>query len=209
MRSKRAIRRNLVKQNERKVTVRLALFIMAFAVVAGGLQIWYFWDDGKTPKRANVNVQARLPKRFASGEKLLVVATVENAGTAEAYDVSVRSALVSGYFNSDAEAFEKNSLSNGQYDTLHVVASTESFEQNLASPNPLTQEDYTNLVSGKMKVYLFSQITYSNVTGDHYERQVCQYFDPSTSTLVHCLGHNSLKSVKRLSNRPLNRSEKT
>jgi hypothetical protein len=152
MRSKRAIRRGLAKQNERKVKVRLALFIMAFTVVAGSLQIWFFWDDGKSPKRGNVNIQASLPKRFASGEKLLVVATVKNADIAEAYDVSVRSTLISGYFNSDAEAFEKVSLSNGRYDTRHVVAPAESFEQNLASPNPLTPEDYTNLVSGKMKV---------------------------------------------------------
>jgi hypothetical protein len=191
MRSKRAIRRELVKQNERKVTVRLALSIMAFAVVAGGLQIWYFWSDAKAPKRANVNMQASLPKRFAPGEKLFVVATVKNAGTAEAYDVSVRSALISGSFNSDAEAFEKVSLSNGKYDNRHVVASTEWFEQSLASPNPLTPEEYSSLVNGKMKVYLFSQITYSGAIGDHYEHQVCQYFDPSTSALVPCPRHNS------------------
>ena len=126
------------------------------------------------------------------GQPLTLVATIKNVGDTEARDVSVSSALVTGYYNSDADALKKAPLLfSGQPDTRLIVSSGESFKKNLASRTLLASEDYANLMNGKMKAYFFSEMTYSDVMGALHQGHICEYFDPSESAMVPCPTQNS------------------
>jgi hypothetical protein len=168
------------------------LVLSGLVIVLGGLELWYFVHNANASNRANLSVHSTLPRLFTAGQPLTLVATIKNVGDTEARDVSVSSALVTGYYNSDADALKKAPLLfSGQPDTRLIVSSGESFKKNLASRTPLAPEEYANLMNGKMKAYFFSEMTYSDVMGALHQGHICEYFDPSESAMVPCPAQNS------------------
>jgi hypothetical protein len=191
MPTRAAIRREQDKQHKHRVMVRLAVAAIIAAVIVGIGQIW-FARQQTLNNRPNISVQASNPKPFASGEKMVLVVQVKNFGSTEAHDVTARSTLLTDLFKTDQEAFEFLPLmESGQPDTHAILAPGEAFQQNLISPHALKAEHYELVKNGTLKIYFFSEVSYTDTSGNKHGREVCQYYDPATALMTYCQTHNS------------------
>jgi hypothetical protein len=191
MPTKAAIRREQEKVRKHSVNVFLVVAGIIVALLVGGGQIWYARQQALN-NRPNISIQASIPKPFAPGEKMVLVAQVKNFGSAEARDISARSTLLPDFFKTDQKAFDFLPLmNNGQPDTHAILAPGETFQQNLISPHPLKPEHFELVKNGALKIYFISEITYTDASGNKHGREACQYFDPITALMTFCQTHNS------------------
>jgi len=192
MRSKKITRRQQLKQKERKVGLQLAIFTIGFFIVVGGLEIGYFWREAKAAPSADLSIHATLPKQFVAGQPFFLEATIKNLGTAEDRDITVNTAHGLDDFKSDDDAFERLHFQlDRKKNSLPILIPKESFKKELGDGVSLRPEDYENLMSGKRKLYFFSQIKYSDTFGVPHQADTCEYFDPSNSVMARCPTHNS------------------
>jgi hypothetical protein len=191
MPTKTAIRREQDKQRKHRVNVFLVTAGIIVALGVGAGQIW-FAHRQTLSYRPNISVHASIPKPFAPGEKMVLLAQVKNFGNAEARNVSARTTLLPDLFKTDQEAFNfLPRMDSGQPDTHAILAPGEAFQQNLISPHALEAEHYELVKNDTLKIYFFSEVSYMDASGNKHGREVCQYFDPATSLMTFCQTHNS------------------
>jgi hypothetical protein len=195
MPTKTAILKELRKDRQHQINVRLGilgLIIGGFAAMFALGQVWYA-HRAALNNHPNVKVQPRMVKPFGPHQKVAVVALLKNFGTDDAHNLLSNSVLMLDYFKTDDDAAAAAGLlfKSHQPETPATLAPGEEIQQLLVTPRPLEPDDYEMVMNGKLKIYLFSDITYFDSAGKKYPLRACQYFSPQTSRMTLCDSHSS------------------
>ncbi|HEY7402405.1 MAG TPA: hypothetical protein VIB39_02705 [Candidatus Angelobacter sp.] len=192
MQLKGVARKEQAKRQQRKAALGLVFFSSGILIVVGALELFILRHDPRLNRQAKLTAHATIKEPFIKDGPPKLVTTIRNAGSIDAHELSVANRMVTGYFKSEAEAFDKmRTVSPGISTTRLILVAGESFSETLEYPTPLTQEDRARLAMGALRMYFLSELTYSDGFGSVHRDQVCEYFDPAISAMAQCDSRNS------------------